>query len=115
MIGRVKLGTDAIFGMVSTVTTDHDVIGGTGERAAGASTTWLELEPGGGDSDNTPAMRARNPFESLGDIAVALTARRPFPSSLEEYRRTKQEERGIVDSSASRCIADSAVMVSERS
>lgn len=112
LIGRVKLGTDAILAMVNTLTMGHDAVDGIGGQAAGVSTTWLELEPGGGNNENTPAMKARNPFESLGDIAVALTAKRALPSSLEEYRWAKQEERSA---SWSRSIADASVLVRERS
>lgn len=110
MIGLVKLGTDAILAMVSTATTDRDGVDGSCGQAAGVSTTWLELETGGGVDKNTLATKARNPFESLGDIAVAVKAQRALPSSLEEYRRTRQEGRGTADSS-SRGVADATVLV----
>lgn len=112
LIGRAKLGTDAILAMVNTaVITGHDGIDEVGGQAAGVSATWLELEPDGDDDKNTAAAKARNPFASLGDIAVAVSAKRPLPGSLEEYRRTKEEERSIVDS-GSRSVADAAVLVS---
>lgn len=112
LIGRVKLGADSILSMVNTVTTDHDGVGQSCGQAAGVSTTWLELEPDGGDNKkSTSAKKARSPFETLGDIAVAVTAKRPLPSSLEEYRRTRDEEQSVVNST-SRRIADAAVLVS---
>lgn len=110
LIGRVKLSTDAILAMVNSVTTGHDGIDEIGGQAAGVSTTWLELEQDRDGDDNTADMKARNPFESLGDIAVAVTAKRPLPSSLEEYRRTKEEEQTAADG-GSRSIADAAVLV----
>lgn len=96
--------------MVNSVTTDHDGIDEIGGQAAGVSTTWLELEQDRDGDDNTADMKARNPFESLGDIAVAVTAKRPLPSSLEDYRRTKEEEQTAADG-GSRSIADAAVLV----
>ena len=96
--------------MVSAVQAGHDGTNAIGGQAADISTTWLELEPDGDEGKNTAAAEARNPFNSLGDIAVAVTAKRPLPGSLEEYRRTKEEELRIVDS-GSRSIADAAVLV----
>ena len=59
----------------------------------------------------TDLVTGRNPFDSLGDIAVAVKARRlPLPASLEDYGSStgKQAVFGV-----SRGVADAGVRVSE--
>lgn len=87
-----------------------------------ATLTWLELQA---DVDDKTTVRPssayssipqryredRNPFNSLGDIALALTSEIPLPASLGEYQRSVQN--GGFDTP--RSIADAGVRVSERS
>lgn len=132
LIGRVKLGTDSILAMVSTATPADD--GGLGHlyRKTTATSTadappavaWMELVPDDNVKTTTTlalssstnssgpflsnSVAERNPFESLGDIAVAIKARLPLPASLEEYELSKVEKGvGVL-----RGIADAGVRVS---
>lgn len=84
-----------------------------------ATLTWLELQA---NIDNKTTVRPssahssipqryredRNPFNSLGDIALALTSEIPLPASLEEYQQSMKN--GGFDSP--RSIADAGVRVS---
>lgn len=91
-----------------------------------ATLTWLELQADVDDVDSGDKKAARpssvhysipgryredrNPFNSLGDIALALTSEIPLPASLDEYQRSVQN--GGFDTP--RGIADAGVQVSER-
>lgn len=118
LIGCVKLGPDAILGLVRLVaTTGKNGYRGTSVTDPSFEVTWLELIPDVGDDTTTPdsgstttAQRERNPFASLGDVAVALTARRPLPGSIEEYGRAKEEKQSTITSSLA--IAEAGVVVS---
>ena len=117
LIGCVKLGSDAILAMVRTVTTAAKPgLRDLSTADASPGVTWLELMPEAGD-DVVPAVstatmsvnRERNPFDSLGDVAIELTATRPLPSSVHEYGLAKE---GGLSTSGSRGIAEAGVMVS---
>ncbi|CAN0018446.1 unnamed protein product [Ectocarpus sp. 6 AP-2014] len=98
LIGCVKLSADAILAMASTANVDDD---------ASAEVTWLELMPDTNTSTTAASSESgitkhRNPFRSLGDIAVAVNTKLPLPGSLEEYERSKERSateitRGIAD------------------
>lgn len=117
LIGCVTLGPDAILAMVDTVNTDNDVAESPCRPDAPAEVTWLELTSDSSRSSTskvvsreTGIIHERNPFKSLGDIAVAVAVRRALPNSMEEYRRSNEEEQSKID--AGRAIADSGVLVS---
>jgi len=63
-----------------------------------------------GFGSTTSATKERNPFALLGDIAVALTATRPLPKSVEEYGRASEKEQGTTCSSLD--VAEAGVLVS---
>lgn len=117
LIGCVQLGADAILDMVNTASVGNAGLGDAGVQGAGAAVTWLELIPTGGESQATAdssetctTVKHRNPFDSLGEIAVKLTAKRSLPSSLEEYGLARKKEWGVVQ--CSRFIAEGGVLVS---
>lgn len=122
LIGRVELDADAILDMVT-------VAEGSNSRAstpASASLTWLELTPGKADTKTTlpgsPSVSAlavpttsiddkigRNPFDSLGEIALAVSATLPLPMSLSEYEKLSKDSEGGCNAQA---VADAGVRVS---
>lgn len=109
LIGHVKLGTDAILGMVHMVADANE----DGLETTAAAITWLELLPGVDDKKGTitggNGRKERNPFDSLGDIAVTVKTRLPLPKSLDVYGRLKDEEGG---DHLARSAADAGVWVS---
>lgn len=118
LIGCTTLGPDAILAMVNAGNEDNDAAGSLPCRPdVPAEVTWLELMPDSKDNGISAAVsrehgtiNERNPFKSLGDIAIAITTRHALPKSVEEYRRSKEKEESVVDSS--RGIADAGVLVS---
>lgn len=117
LIGRVELDVNAILAMVRTVPPTgnglnyvHGRAMATSIAVAPAAVTWLELEPEvvNGKAP-TDASQGRNPFDSLGDISVALTARLALPVSLEEYGRSREETEGV---GGARGVVDAGVRVS---
>ncbi len=118
LIGCAKLGPDAILGLARPVApTGENGYRGTSVVDPSLEVTWLELMPDVGDdptttgSESTTRARSeRNPFASLGDIAVAVTARRPLPGSVQEYGRAKEEKQSTIASSLD--IAEAGVLVS---
>lgn len=90
--------------MASTANVDND---------ASAEVTWLELMPDTNTSTTAAPSESgitkhRNPFRSLGDIAVAVNTKLPLPGGVEEYKRSK--ERSATE--LTRGIADVGVLVS---
>lgn len=153
LIGSIRLGTNAILGLVTTTTAtaaatddmrhaeairDRAVL----RTASNVATTWLELRPVNNNNSHdrnthtlalASTMQAppssiiadiktrrsegwgtseRNPFDSCGDIAVALRARLPLPACLQEYERLGEETKGDGNNQPSRLVADAGVRVS---
>ncbi|CAM9137499.1 unnamed protein product [Scytosiphon promiscuus] len=115
LIGCVTLGPDAVLDMVKAVDADNSGEGRPCKSDAPNEVTWFELMPDSDGRDASPAVSRetgviykRNPFRSLGDIAVAVTARHALPRSVEEYRRSKEEGRSIANTR--RGIADAGVL-----
>ena len=128
LIGRVVLNTDDVLAIQTLSGGTYGSGGlnyGFDTSSLPVSLTWLELQPdensvGVGDEKVTLTSSARspsleysredrNPFESRGQIAVALTSNVPLPASLSEYKRPPQSE-GF---NTSRDIAEAGVWVSE--
>lgn len=104
LIGRVELAADDILAIVRVTVAERSL--------TPTSLTWLELTRGTDENNSNLASSigtTRNPFDTLGDIALAITARLPLPVSLEEYRRSKALDQGGI----SRGVADAGVRVSE--
>lgn len=115
LIGRVELDTDAVLALVQTIDSDGAKSNALhASSSAPPALTWLELTAGSDDNSmpsspppsslqksvartgspsSWPPMRSdkkreiRNPFDSLGDIALAVTAKLQLPASLGNYER----------------------------
>lgn len=140
LIGRVELDADAVLALVQTI--DSDGAKSNALHASSSTPpalTWLELTASSDDNNTPPSpppsslqkpvartglpsswppMRSdkkreiRNPFDSLGDIALAVTAKLPLPASLCNYERelsTGGIEKGHCSSGD---VVDAAVRVS---
>lgn len=112
LIGFVELDADAMFAMASSIPATTD--GGLGTEDGYAAAAWLELAPNTINAtkpkkSSSGLVTGRNPFDSLGEIAVAFKARLPLPASLEEYGRSTGQQLGT---RVSRGVADAGVRVS---
>lgn len=110
LIGRIEIGADSILGMVTVKGTS--VVVRRAPTHTSTALTWLELEPGKentGNSAVSPALSfntasagglteiIRNPFDSLGEIALAVTTTLPLPVSISEYNKWAAKDKADID------------------
>lgn len=131
LIGKVKLDADDILGIAEVATSTtvaDDPRAVTYTSTLLTSLTWVKLTsdatdskaPSPPQSSPSPAVPrrlppgrnengARNPFDTLGEIAIALTTTLPLPASVSEYSRYSG---GDEEGSPSHAAARAAVRVS---